>query len=333
MPQLRKDPILKQWVIIAPERSRRPDQFKQSVAVHQDDPAQCPFCEGNEERTPHETLAFRKSGTKADQPGWWVRVIPDQKPILVPAGECEREGVGMFDTMNSIGIHELVVETNRHDQALHTVSTDQVREVIWAYKQRLLEMKKNPRYKHLMVVKNSGYGNSVFSHSHSHIVATPIIPKRVEEEIDGAREYFHYHDRCIYCDIIRQELENPYRVVASDPLFLAFCPFASRFPFEMQIVPRSHQPFFENLDNDHIAGFAAMLQSCLKRLQTLLPGVAYNFILHTSPCSDAYRDFYHWHLEIITKLTRVAGFEWGSGFYINPTSPEDAAKQLQEAPI
>lgn len=332
MPQLRKDPILKQWVIIAPERSRRPDQFK-SPPVVTDEAGPCPFCEGNEAMTPAETLAFRKAGTKADQPGWWVRVVPDRKPILVPEGECEREGKGMFDVMNAIGIHELVIESNRHDQSLHLAPTDQVREVVWAYKQRLLELKKNPRFKHLMVVKNSGHGNSSYHHSHSHIVATPIIPKRVEEEIDGAREYYHYHDRCIYCDIIRQEVENPYRVITSDSLFIAFCPFASRFPFEIQIVPRSHQPFFETIDSEQTSGFAAMLQQCLKRLQALLPNVPYNYILHTSPCSDSYRDFFHWHLEIITKLTRVAGFEWGSGFYINPTSPEDAARQLREVSI
>ncbi|RCK79671.1 MAG: Galactose-1-phosphate uridylyltransferase [Candidatus Ozemobacter sibiricus] len=331
MPQLRKDPVLKQWVIISPERGKRPHDFKPERGGPVDDSGPCPFCEGNERLTPNETMAFRRNGTLPDQPGWWVRVIPDQNPILIPTGDAGRVGIGMFDAMNSIGVHEVVVETPSHHQTLQSATLDQVREVIWAYKQRLLEIKKNPRYKHFLVVKNSGRGVSNFAHSHSHIVATPIIPKRIEEEIDGAREYFHYHDRCIYCDIIRQEVQEPSRIVLQDNLFLVFCPFASRFPFEMLIIPKVHQPFFETIDNDHVQGFAQALQAALKRMDRLLPDIPYNFILHTSPCSDSYRDFFHWHVEIIPKLTKVAGFEWGSGFYINPTPPEDAAQMLREA--
>ncbi|HNV71400.1 MAG TPA: galactose-1-phosphate uridylyltransferase, partial [Candidatus Ozemobacteraceae bacterium] len=328
MPQLRKDPVLKQWVIISPERGKRPIHYKNENGLPEDNPKKCPFCEGHESMTPEEVMAFRRNGTAANQEGWWVRVIPDREPILVPAGDSGKEGIGMFDAMNSIGIHEVVVEVPRHDQNLQNVPLEQVREVIWAFKQRVLEIKKNPRFKHFMIVKNSGRGVSSFSHSHSHIVATPIIPKRIEEEIDGAREYFHYHDRCIFCDIVRQEREDNTRIVFEDPQFLAFCPFASRFPFELFIIPKQHQPFFETLDNDQVHGFANALQICLKKLQSLLPDLPYNFILHTSPCSDSYREFYHWHLEIIPKLTQVAGFEWGSGFYINPTPPEDAAQML-----
>jgi UDPglucose--hexose-1-phosphate uridylyltransferase len=329
MPQLRKDPVLKQWVIISPERGKRPSDFIVEKPPL-DDLETCPFCEGHERMTPPETLAFRRSGTAANQAGWWVRIISDQNPILAPVGDAGREGIGMFDAMNSIGIHEVVVEAPRHDQTLQSSNVEQVREVIWAYKQRLLEIKKNPRFKHFMIVKNSGHGVSSFTHTHSHIVGTPIIPKRIEEEIDGAREYFHYHDRCIFCDIIRQETSEPSRIIYQDDLYLAFCPFASRFPFEMEITPKSHQPFFENINNDHVHGFAHVLQVCLKKMQALLPGLPYNYILHSSPCSDSYRDFYHWHLEIIPKLTKVAGFEWGSGFYINPTPPEDAARMLRE---
>ncbi len=329
MPQLRKDPVLKQWVIVSPERGKRPMDYK-SEPHKDEDQHNCPFCEGNEKLTPSESLSFRKAGTQPNQPGWWVRTFPDQKPILIPTGDVWREGIGMFDAMNSIGIHEIVVEVPQHNQTLQNVSIDQVKELVWAYKQRLLEIKKNPRYKHFMVVKNSGKGVSSFTHSHSHIVATPIIPKRIEEEIDGAREYFHYHDRCVYCDIIRQELEQNSRIISSDSMFLAFCPFAARFPFEIMIIPKAHQPFFENLDKEHVNGFANILQVALKKMQSLLPNLPYNYIIHTSPCTDSYRDFFHWHLEIIPKLTQIAGFEWGSGFYINPTPPEDAAQMLRE---
>jgi UDPglucose--hexose-1-phosphate uridylyltransferase len=332
VPQLRKDPVLKQWVIISPERGKRPSDFKK-VEQPIDDPKDCPFCEGNEHKTPDETLCFRSAGTPANTRGWWVRIISDQTPILSPEGDSGREGIGMFDAMNSIGIHEVVVETPDHRTTLQDATANQVREVIWAYKQRLLEIKKNPRFKHFMVVKNSGKGVSNFSHSHSHIVATPIIPKRIEEELEGAREYFHYHDRCLFCDIVRQESKEASRVVYEDSQFIVFCPFAARFPFEMEITPKTHMPFFEMIENDMVSNLAKALQTALKRMQTLLPGQPYNFVLHTSPCSDSYKDFYHWHIEIIPKLTKVAGFEWGSGFYINPTPPEDAARMLRETKV
>ena len=332
MPQLRKDPILKQWVIISPERGKRPSDFKK-VEVKLDDAESCPFCEGHESMTPPETMAFRTAGTAANSKGWWVRIIPDKSPILIPDGDSNREGIGMFDAMNSIGVHEMVIESPDHTTTISNATTTQVKEIVWAYKQRLLELKKNPRYKHFMIVKNHGAGMSALSHAHSHIIATPIIPKRIEEELEGAREYFHYHDRCLFCDIVRQESKDLSRLVYEDDKFIVFCPFASRFPFEMEIAPKAHMPFFEMLENDMVQPFANVLQIALKKLELLLPGQPYNFILHTSPCSDAYKDFYHWHLEIIPKLTKTAGFEWGSGFYINPTPPEDAAEALRGVKI
>ncbi|MGM0598715.1 MAG: galactose-1-phosphate uridylyltransferase [Candidatus Rifleibacteriota bacterium] len=332
MPQLRKDPVLKQWVIISPERGKRPSDFKKAQPVV-DDPETCPFCGGHEHMTPDETLSFRKAGTDANSKGWWVRIIPDRTPILNPEGDSGREGIGMFDAMNSIGIHEVVVETPEHQVALQDATPEQVREVIWAYKQRLIEIKKNPRFKHFMIVKNSGKGVSNFSHSHSHVVATPIIPKRIEEELEGAREYFHYHDRCLFCDVVRQESKEGSRVVYENSEFIVFCPFAARFPFEMEITPKKHMPFFELIENNLVTSLGKALQTALKKMQKLLPGQPFNYVFHTSPCSDSYKDFYHWHIEIIPKLTKVAGFEWGSGFYINPTPPEEAAEMLRKTKI
>ena len=332
MPQLRKDPVLNQWVIISPERGKRPSDFKQPEALSEDS-KNCPFCEGNESLTPPETLAFRTAGTAANTKGWWVRIFSDKLPILTPDGTPDRKGIGMFDVMNSIGIHEVVVESPKHETTIITATSEQIREIIWAYKQRITEIKKNPLYKHFMIVKNSGRGASSFSHSHSHIVATPIIPKRIEEELNGSRDYFHYHDRCVYCDIIRQETKDKERVIFENKQFLAYCPFASRFPFEIGIIPKTHYPFFETIENKEIHDLSDALQTSLRKLENLLPGLPFNFVIHTSPCSDVYKDFYHWHIEIIPKLTKVAGFEWGSGFYINPTTPEAAAKMLREANI
>lgn len=332
MPQLRKDPVLNQWVIISPERGKRPSDFKQAP-VAKESSENCPFCEGNESMTPPETLSFRTAGTDANTKGWWVRVFSDKSPILKPEGTPDRKGVGMFDVMNSIGIHEVVVESPKHETNIISATSEQVREIIWAYKQRINEIKKNPLYKHFMIVKNSGKGASSFAHSHSHIVATPIIPKRIEEELHGSSDYYHYHDRCIYCDIVRQEENDKVRIVFENDRFIAYCPFAARFPFEIGIMPKNHFPFFETIENNAIHDLADALQTSLRKLEKLLPGLPFNYVIHTSPCSDVYKDFYHWHIEIIPKLTKVAGFEWGSGFYINPTTPEDAAKMLREAEI
>jgi len=330
VPQLRKDPVLNQWVIISPERGKRPSDFKSPPKI-EEDITHCPFCEGNEHMTSGEVLAFRKAGTEANTKGWWVRIVPDIAPILTPCTDANREGFGMFDAMNALGVHEMVIEFPGHYDSIATAELEQVKEIIWAYKQRLLEIKKNPSYKHFMIIKNSGLAVSSVSHEHSQIIATPIIPKRVEEEIEGAREYFRYHDRCLFCDIVKQELRTASRLVYENDGFVVFCPFASRFPFEMEITPKQHLPFFENIETDNIASFADALREALIKMNALLPEQPYNFVLHTSPCSDAYKDYYHWHLSLMPKLTKTAGFEWGSGFYINPTPPEDAAELLRKA--
>ncbi|MGQ9508172.1 MAG: galactose-1-phosphate uridylyltransferase [Thermodesulfobacteriota bacterium] len=330
MPELRRDPIHGGWVIISTERSRRPSDFapeeRRTVGGF------CPLCEGNEDRTPPEVFAFRENGTAPNSPGWSLRVVPNKFPALRIEGDLNREGEGMYDKMNGIGAHEVVIETPRHFETLSTLPLKAVENVLWAYRERIVDLRRDHRLRYVMVFKNYGVSaGASLEHAHSQIIALPIVPTRVREEIEGARNYFQYKDRCVYCDILQQELRDRRRVVYENSGFVSLTPFASRFPFETWILPKTHQPSFELMEASFFPLSAEALSDILQRLREVLEDPPYNYILHTSSFPEEDREHYHWHFEIMPKLTKVAGFEWGTGFYINPTPPEEAAEYLREA--
>jgi UDPglucose--hexose-1-phosphate uridylyltransferase len=236
--------------------------------------------------------------------------------------------------MNGIGAHEVIIETPDHQLTLATMSVRQVEDVLWVYRDRVLDLKKDRRFKYILIFKNHGdAAGASLEHTHSQLIALPVVPKRVREEVDGAREHYNFKERCIFCDIIRQESESTARLIAENEDFLALAPFAPRFPFEMWIVPKVHQSAFEESQKHEFEQLAAMLKDMLTRLDKVLDSPAYNYIIHTSPFPEVSNDYYHWHLEIMPKLTKVAGFEWGTGFYINPTPPEESVKFLREAVV
>ncbi|MDI6764136.1 MAG: galactose-1-phosphate uridylyltransferase [Thermodesulfobacteriota bacterium] len=330
MPELRKDPIYGRWVIISTERSRRPSDF----APEERRPIGgfCPLCEGNEDRTPPEVLAFRDNGASPNSPGWSLRVVPNKFPALRIEGELDREGEGIYDKMNGIGAHEVVIETPQHSETLSTLPLKGVENVLWAYRERMVDLRRDQRLRHVLVFKNYGSAaGASLEHSHSQIIALPIVPTRVREEIEGSKNYFLYKDRCVYCDIVRQELRQRSRVIAENSGFVSIAPFASRFPFETWILPKIHQPSYEQMEATFYGLAAEILSDTLRRLKQVLDDPPYNYIIHTSSYPEQDRDYYHWHIEIMPKLTKVAGFEWGTGFYINPTPPEEAAEYLREA--
>lgn len=329
MPELRKDPVLGRWVIISTERGKRPTDFP--IEPRGRKAKLCPFCPNNESSTPPEVYAIRHNGSGPNSPGWSIRVIPNKFPALRIEGDINREGEGIFDKMNGVGAHEVIVETPEHELDLADMKPEDIKNVMLAYRERILDLKKDPRFKYIMIFKNQGEAaGASLEHSHSQLIATPIVPKRVLEEIDGARQYFDYKERCIYCDIIKQEINQHVRVIAQSDQFLAIAPFASRFPFESWILPRSHGPSFENLKDREAMALGAILKETLQRQALALNNPPYNFMIHSAPVENGYESEYHWHIEIMPKLTKVAGFEWGTGFYINPTAPEDAASFLRE---
>jgi UDPglucose--hexose-1-phosphate uridylyltransferase len=330
LPEFRKDPVTGRWVIIATDRARRPADFaREQVTIT--GARFCPFCPGQESKTPPELLTYRQTGA-ANEPGWTLRVVPNKFPALRVEGDFDREGDGLYDKMNGIGAHEVVIETPDHQQTLAQMPEKRVEDVFWAFRDRILDLKKDRRMQYVLVFKNHGEAaGASLEHTHSQLIALPVIPRRVQEELEGAKRYYEMKERCIYCDIVRQEILTGSRVILETEHFLAICPYAARFPFETWIVPRRHTSHFESSDIATFHNLGWVLPVVLREFDKVLERPAYNFMIHTAPLQDAELPHYHWHIELIPKLTKVAGFEWGTGFYINPTPPEEAAKFLREA--
>lgn len=330
MPELRKDPVLGRWVIISTERAKRPKDFKVSPEEKHISPKECPFCPGNESATPPEIFAYRDNNSKPNEPGWTLRVIPNKFPALRVEGDINRRGEGIYDRMNGIGAHEVIIENRDHSVDLADLEIHAFENVIFAYQQRLLDLKKDKRLRYVMIFKNFGAAaGASLEHSHSQLIAMPVIPKRVIEEMDSANRYFEYRERCIFCDIVVQETKSRKRLISENNSFILICPFAPRFPFETWIVPRTHISNFEDSTEQQLRDLAAILKDCLLRLKKALTTPPYNYVIHTTPITVKGIEFYHYHLEIIPVLTQVAGFEWGTGFYINPTGPEESASYLK----
>jgi UDPglucose--hexose-1-phosphate uridylyltransferase len=329
MPELRKDPVVGRWVIISTERSRRPSDFKPEPVVVR--ATSCVFCPGHEDKTPPEILALRLPGSGPNTPGWSLRVVANKFPALRIEGDLAPSGEGLFDRMNGVGAHEVVIETPDHTASLATLPADAVADVLLAYRERLSDLKKDPRFEYVLVFKNHGEAaGASLEHPHSQLIATPIIPIMVSEELSGSAQYFQMKERCVWCDVVRQERRSGHRMIVEAHGFAALAPFAPRFPFETWILPTRHRSAFEDSDVDELRGLAEVLGTVLRRLNRVLEGPPFNFMLHTAPLREPALEHFHWHLEVIPKLTRVAGFEWGSGFFINPMLPEDAAAALRE---
>ncbi len=330
MPELRKDPVLGRWIIIAQERGKRPTDF--IIEKSESKGGFCPLCPGNEKTTPAEVLRY--GGGAPNTPGWDLRVVPNKYPALVIEGELDKEGEGLYDKMNGIGAHEVIIETPNHNETFISLEPERMINVFLAYRDRLVDLGKDPRFQYVMIFKNYGRAaGASLEHSHSQLVALPIQPRMIVSELAGSLSYFRYKERCVFCDIVRQEINQDVRVVCRNDYFLSITPYAPRSPFEMWILPRSHSSSYIEQDDESFRALTAIFSESMLRLEKCIPNVPYNFVLHTSPLRSAPLEHYHWHFEIMPKLTQIAGFEWGSGFYINPTPPEDAARYLREQDI
>jgi len=330
--QLRRDPVTGRWIIVDITKPKGPDGFDLKPQVKKG--GTCPFCVGNEKMTPPEVEAIRDADSKPDTKGWSVRVVPNKFPALKMEGSLDKRGIGLYDASDGVGAHEVIIETPDHYKDLADLSQDEIKKVIFKYRSRSLDLEKDPRFKYILIFKNHGEpAGASLEHSHSQLVALPIVPKRVKEELEGASNYLRYRERCVFCDMVHQESHDKIRLISQNEHFVAFCPFVPRFAFETWIVPKTHNQNFKSIDDKRIEDMASILKDTLVRLKKVLNDPPYNFIIHTAPIRDGSSEDFHWHLEIMPKLTNVAGFEWGSGFYINPTSPEVAAKYLKEVKL
>lgn len=329
MAELRRDPVIGRWVIVDTDHPNTPSDFE--LEAHNWRGGVCPFCYGNESMTPPEITAIRDPHTQPNTPGWQVRVVSNKFPALQIEGDLDRRGIGIYDISNGVGAHEVIIESPYHHKDIPDLLNEEIENIISICCRRALDLIKDARFKYIMIFKNYGpSAGASLEHPHTQIIALPMVPKNVLEEIHGAQAYFDYRERCIFCDILRQEVQDKERIILENKYFLSFCPFVSRFPFEVWIAPRKHNGYFCHMPREEIPSLASILKETIAKLKKIFPNMAYNFIIHSTPIDGEEKEGYHWHIEFMPKLTRVAGFEWGTGFYVVSTPPELAAKYLKE---
>lgn len=333
MSEFRRDPIIGQWVIVHTHDSWSSEKYEKDPHYIRQ-AVNCQFCPGKEHFTPPEIDAIRENGSTPNQPGWKVRVISNKFPALRVEGEIDRRHVGIYDVSNGVGAHEVVIETPDHHKGLADLEEGDVADVLKKYQSRMVDLARDRRFKYIIIFKNYGEsaGTSV-EHPHSQIIALPMVPEYVLKELSGARRYYEEHKRCLFCDIIEQEYRDKERIIAQNEEFIVFAPFAPRYPFECWILPKKHSSQFASIAEHERLSLAQLLKDCLARIKLCLSDPSYNFYLHVSPVNYEGEESYHWHLEIVPRLTQFSGFEWGSGYYVVRTSPEDAAQYLREVSI
>ena len=324
MPELRRDPVSGAWVVIATERALRPKQL--SFDRRTPDHRVCPFCAGNEHMTP-DAIYERRSSAEGD---WTVRVIPNKYPALAPHGALTTRADGLYDWMSGIGAHEVVIESPRHELELDQMTDPELVDVLVAFRERILDLSGDVRLASVIVFKNHGAAaGASIRHSHSQLIATPVIPEVLEREIQRAGIHHQQRGRCLFCDIVAQEQEQEARIVYEFGNAIAICPYAARSPFEVWVLPKVHASHFERAEIDTLADFAHVLRVSLGAIRTALADPPYNFYIHSSPLREPDSPSFHWHLEIIPKVDHLAGFERGTGYSINPTPPEESAEFLR----
>ena len=329
MSDLRRDPVTGRWVVIAPERARRPQDFTpQPVGAIGGD--MCPFCEGQESVAGRELLAWRDPGSAANGPGWQVRVVPNRDPALRVEDRLGETTDLLFQSLGGLGAHEVVIESPDHRASFATMTGEAVGRVLWAWRERMRDLRKDTRLKSFVVVKQVGAAaGALLDHSHSQLLALPLVPQHLGNELTGAHGYHVQQKRCVFCDLIAEELTLGRRVISEDAGAVALAPFASRVPFETWVLPRDHQSGFENASDATLTAVGARLQDAVRRLHVTLVSPPYAVLLHTAPVGEG-AAVYHWHLEVLPRLTPVSGLEW-DGVCVNPVPPEEAADLLRGA--
>lgn len=320
--ELRKDPITQSWVVVG-HRDEAPSA-----------PEGCPFCPGRENAVP-ALLTLPPQGP------WRIRVVPHLDPLYRIEGEPGREAEGIYDRMRPIGAHEIIVETPDHNRRLSQLSNENIEEVLFAYASRIADLKRDPRFKYVAVFKNQGaLAGEEWTHSHSQLTATTFVPRRIKYELHAALEWFEQKERCVFCDIVRQEEKSGKRVVDTQGDYVALCPFASRVPFEVWLLRRKHNHLFEQpRPNSNRLNLAALLGRVLRRLEKV--SAAYHLVVHTAPNTrppkgqvehywQTLADDYHWHIEILPIVQSVSKSYSIKEVYFNALLPELAAEHLRK---
>lgn len=334
MSEIRQDQATKRWVVIATERAKRPHDLvtpKTDAPPPQPYVADCPFCERNEDKTPPEIMACRDAGTAPNTPGWQIRIVPNRFAALSPGPHVEVRDREWFTSVSGTGAHEVVVESPRHDANPATMTPGDLARVLVMVGERFEALAQDPNLGYVAIFRNNGLAaGSSLTHPHSQIIATPVVPTNVRSEIEEARRHFDDRLYCVYCETIEREIEAGVRVVIDSHDYVVYEPFASRWPFETWILPKRHAPIFAAGTREDVEELSRVLQDVLHRLYAGLGNPAYNLVLHETPLRDSCEDYYHWHIEILPRLSTAAGFELGTGIWINSVLPEEAAAFLRD---
>ncbi|MBI3315415.1 MAG: DUF4931 domain-containing protein [Candidatus Omnitrophica bacterium] len=329
MPELRKDPVTARWVIVNTETPKIPGSFR--LSSNKKSSKVCPFCPGHEAMTPPAIFTIPRRIRPKSGHDWQVRVIANKFPALRIEENIEKTPLGVYEKMGGFGAHEVIIENPDHHKEITELEPEEVGDILKAYRERCLDLRKDPRFRYILIFKNYGASaGATLEHPHSQLIGLPIVPSRVTGELEGAAWHHGSAHRCIFCDCLEQEGREKILTIFEEGGFVSLAPFVSRFPFETWILPKHHEASFDRISDEKLLSLAVLLQRTLGRIKSVLKDPAFNFMIHTVPMTALAEAPYHWHIEIIPRLTQVAGFEWGTGFYVNPTPPELAAQFLRE---
>ena len=332
MPEYRQDPLSLRWVIVGSDRSTRPQEFVEHTDRRSD--IGCPFCAGQEAQTPNPVQVYPALNGRAKLFPWQVRVVPNKYPAVttdvIPDGPTNGSNGSLHRHRNGFGQHEVIIESPEHLTSLSQLSADNQRLVWQVYQDRLRQLRQDGRFKYVQIFKNVGAAaGASLEHSHSQVVALPWTPEDVQKEVERFGQHQAKTGRSLLTQIVDEELATGERIVAQSANLVAFCPWASRFPYQVCIAPRRAAGSIENLPAGELGELATIAGELIGRIERKIGGAAYNLILHTEPFDIGPRDHYHWHIEIFPRLTKAAGFEWSTGCWLNPQLPEQAAAALR----
>jgi UDPglucose--hexose-1-phosphate uridylyltransferase len=360
--ELRHDWLADRWVIIAPQRTERPEDFSHVVSVERDS-SHCPFCAGHELETPAPVASY--SGQDPSQgAGWQVRVVPNKFPAVNGVGyridsthavteawpritthehsetnlsseaSAAASNIDLFSKRSLSGGHEVIIESPQHKQSISQLDRESVALVFQAYRDRLAYWRTQRNAPYAVVFKNVGYdAGASLAHTHSQLIATDILPTEISRHVERMSQFRNSQGVCLFCRMLSEECEQGVRIVEQTPSFTAFCPFASRLPSMIFILPKVHSSSFETLEAAAVSELAWLTHRLIRRVERCYPKAAYNFVIHTAPAQHQASSAFHWRIELFPRLTKVAGFEWGSDCYINPLAPETAASALRTAGV
>jgi UDPglucose--hexose-1-phosphate uridylyltransferase len=330
MPEIRYNVITREWVVIATERAKRPDQFKRKDAKKELPPynPQCPFCPGNEAMTPPPTFAI------PDHANWKVRVTPNKFAALNYEGERVRTVKGIRRTVTGVGIHEVIVETRPHNVTMALLTDHDVELIVETYLDRFKSASSDPRIEQVTIFKNHGdAAGTSLEHPHSQLIATPIITSQLRERLSNAQAHYDEFAECIFCRVLELELQDAVRVFLETEHFVGLVPFAAYTPFSFMILPRRHMPTIAEMTDPEAADLARILRRALAKLYHGLSDPDFNYVVRTAPLELYGVKYYHWYVSVIPRLTKMAGFELGSGMFINVALPEENAAYLRDLKV